>query len=207
MADETPSSDNLPKKETVRITLPPKPADTPSVKRETVRINAPGSPKKETTNLPGLGGAAPAPKPFAPPPSMPKPVVPGSAPKPSLPGAPKPPTAPARPAAPVAAAAPTAATYSETAPVTMKAAAPKKETARIQVAPEARRAMPQATIRMQQTQPLAAPGTVPALRSAPAVAAATPASTTEDPLIGILSWAALAASLVAAALGYLAFAA
>src|SRR2546425_477063 len=70
MADETnpPSSPDTPKKETVRITLPPKPAVTPMTKRETVRINAPGATPKPETAAPA-GGAPPA----APaPPSAPK---------------------------------------------------------------------------------------------------------------------------------------
>lgn len=87
----------------------------------------------------------------------------------------------------------------------LKAAAPKKETARIQVAPDAKRAMPQATIKMQQTQPLAqSPG--PLLR--PASSATTVETISEsDPLVSILSWVVLAASLAAAAINYLAFSA
>ena len=104
MADEDPSAtgaeSSAPKKETVRITLPPKPEDTPMVKRETVRINAPGvAPKKETTALSGatplppLGGSSPTP----PPPSATRPLVPPPFPRP--PSAPVPPGA-ARPSVP-----------------------------------------------------------------------------------------------------------
>lgn|GEM_PF-6224177 len=69
--------------------------------------------------------------------------------------------------------------------------------------------MPQATIKMQQTQPLAqAPA--PALRTAGApmaAAAAATASAEADPLVGILSWVTLVAALAAAVLSYLAFSA
>ena len=96
MADENPSANNpaadpsAPKKETVRITLPPKPDDTPMVKRETVRINAPGvAPKKETTTIGAptpLSGtftpvppASPATRPLTPPPRPPSAIPTGCA--------------------------------------------------------------------------------------------------------------------------------
>lgn len=74
MADQpNTQDDDSTKKETIRITLPPK-ADQPSVKRETVRINVPGTaapapvgqvPKKETSKItltapPPSAPAAPA---------------------------------------------------------------------------------------------------------------------------------------------------
>jgi hypothetical protein len=88
-------------------------------------------------------------------------------------------------------------------------AAPKKETARIQVPPDAKRPMPQSTLKMQQTQPMAATP-APAMRKASLSPAITPIEIDddeEDPMIKILSWVVLAVSLAAAAVGYLAFSA
>jgi hypothetical protein len=97
--------------------------------------------------------------------------------------------------------------------VTQKAAAPKKETARITLPPEggaAKPALPKATVKMQQTQPL---------RQAPA-ASITPAAITtaaaggpavgtgaSDGAVNIMSIAALIVSLISLALVYFAFSA
>jgi hypothetical protein len=216
MSDEDPSasspdSPSIPKKETVRITLPPKAGEpAPTVKRETVRINTPG-PKKETTNI---GGQAPLPppssslpppssatRPLVPPPSPPRPpsapglppmgarpgMPPPSAPKPAVP----PPSAP-KPAAPAA------------APVTIKAA-PKKETARIQVAPTSK-LPPQATVRLTQPGSQLAAGPAPSIRTA-APAAAADTNAEPDMITTILMWAAVGLSLIAAVFSYLAWAA
>jgi hypothetical protein len=219
MADDTPpdAQTSTPKKETVRITLPPKPTDVPVVKRETVRIQPPGTaPKSDSARLPGLGAVPPAP------PSAPKPFVPPAAPKPpgapaiparpaapgaSMPKPPGPPPAPApRPAPPAAApgAAPKAAAYAEAPPVAMKAAAPKKETARISLPPESK-PMPKATIKLQQTQPLAqAPA--PTIRTAGATQVAA-AGGESDAATGILSWVVFVLSLASCVLGYIAYSA
>lgn len=93
----------------------------------------------------------------------------------------------------------------------MKAASPKKETARIQVPPQAK-TMPQATLKMQQPkQPLAA-APVPRIQSAPTLAPAGAGlqgeeEDEEDPMVAPLSWIALIASLIALVMTYLAFAA
>ncbi len=223
MADDTPptgtpESPDSPKNETVRITLPPKAPEASAVKRETVRIQPPGAvPKKDSSRLPGIGGVPPpaAPKPFMPPPSAPKPPgAPGLPARPAPPAGvlpPKPPGAPAvpgaRPAipgAPAAPGAPKAPAYAEAAPAAMKAAAPKKETARISVAPESK-PMPKATIRMQQTQPLSS-APAPALRSAGGLAS-TAVVAEADPMVGVMSWIVLVVSLASAVLGYLAYSA
>lgn len=206
MASDSP----LPKKETVRINLPPQPEDTPMVKRETVRINTPGAaPKKETTTI---GSTAPLPLTEAsptPPPSAPatRPLVPPPAPRP--PSAPGLPAAGARPGMPPIApkpsslppTAPQASGYGEAAkPVTIKAA-PKKETARIQVAPTMK-LPPQATVRLSQpSQPLSA-GPAPAIRTAPAPAAATETVAGPDNIMAGLSIAAAVISLAAAGLSW-----
>src|SRR5687767_3387296 len=182
MADENPpapseSGDDITKSETIRITLPPK-SEPPAVKRETVRINVPGkptmppagiAPKKETTKLPSGSEEATSPgapaspagvsKPFIPPPQVanPLPSSPMSAPRP-LGGAappPKPPTLGARPPVPLKPAVPVAPAGSPE-PVIQRGAVPKKETARITIPTEgAKPALPKATVKMQQTQPLA----------------------------------------------------
>lgn len=89
----------------------------------------------------------------------------------------------------------------------MKAASPKKETARIQVTPEPKRAMPQATIRMQQTQPLSQAPSAAVRTITPAATTATAEPAAADPLVNILTWAVLAVSLAAAATAYLAYSA
>lgn len=235
MADENPpapseASDDVTKSETIRITLPPK-GDQPAMKRETVRINVPGkpimppagvAPKKETTKLPSFaeppaaaGAVAPPPagvsKPFIPPPPGSRPAVSGGLPavKP-LTGTnppPKPPSLGARPTVPLKPTpAPSAPGAPVGEPVTQKAAAPKKETARITLPPEGatKAALPKATVKMQQTQPLVKTS-APSTASPTLVAAPIPSGPTADPLIGALSWAMLLISLAAAAIAYLIF--
>jgi hypothetical protein len=218
MADEDPAElipatdSPMPKKETVRITLPPRPEETPMVKRETVRINAPGAPKKETTTI---GGATPLPSVEStpvppPPPAATRPLVPPPAPRPptapGLPGAARPgmpPVAP-KPSVPLA-SAPKAANYAEAKPVTIKAA-PKKETARIQVAPT-QKLPPQATVKLSQPSAQLSAGPAPALRAAPAPIAAADVPAGEDKVVTILSLAAAVVAIGAAVLGYLAWSA
>lgn len=194
MADENPATnppqdDDSTKKETIRITLPPK-GDAPGVKRETVRINVPGTqsqplssiPKKETSKIslpqgtatppsaPPLGGPATKPLSSAPPP--PAPTGPATKPLSSATPPPKPPplsgrpTVPLRPSAPPSGVVPPPAAPSGIA----RPASPKKETARISLPSEAPKssapALPKATVKMQQTQPLAK-GPVSGTRSQP----------------------------------------
>jgi len=220
MADEDPSetspaAENLsiPKKETVRINLPPNPEETPMVKRETVRINTPGAPKKETTSI---GGAMPLPSvsdPYSappPPPSATRPLIPPPAPPPRPPSAPGIPGA-ARPGMPPIAQRPGIPTSAapkvanpEVKPVTIKAS-PKKETARIQVAPTMK-LPPQQTVRLAQPTQNLSSAPAPALRAASAPAATVEvASTGNETVVNILSWAAMAFALVAAGLSYWAY--
>jgi hypothetical protein len=95
--------------------------------------------------------------------------------------------------------------------VTQKAAAPKKETARITLPPEGTKpAMPKATVKMQQTQPLVRQPSASAIQTAPAVQH-SPASlntggvSTSDSSFNLLAIVALIASLGAAILTYLAY--
>jgi hypothetical protein len=85
-------------------------------------------------------------------------------------------------------------------------ASPKKETARIQVAPT-QKLPAQATVRLvQPTQALSAAPPASAIRSAAAPAATTEAAGS-DTILTALSWAAVVVALAAAALSYLAFSA
>ena len=220
MADEIPPApsetpDDVTKSETIRITLPPK-SEQPAVKRETVRINVPGkpmpppagvAPKKETTKLPTEAGGVPSSATSVPPPPAPKPLptmsLPAARPMSGANPPPKPPSLGARPTVPLKPApAPE--------PVTQKGAAPKKETARITLPPEgtSKPALPKATVKMQQTQPLvksqSAMQPSPQLQqqSAGPLQSAGPAG---DPLMGPLSIAAFILSLVAAGITALIF--
>ena len=201
MADEIPpapsESEDASKAETIRITLPPR-QEQQAVKRETVRINLPGkpstipplgsAPKKESTKLGGgdetaTDLSATVSKPFLTPPPKPpsapstpgipaaKPLAGTTPPKPPSFGArPTVPLKPAPPAGPGLGAGPTPAPAPS--PLAQKAAAPKKETARITLPPEggAKPALPKATVKMQQTQPLvnrSAPMLTPSAPSSP----------------------------------------
>ncbi len=185
MADENsapgvPQDDDSTKKETIRITLPPK-GDQPGVKRETVRIAVPGAesqalgsaPKKETSKV-----QLPPPQSEATPPPFPSPGNPPTKPLSSAVPPPKPPpltgkaTVPLKPAAPRPSGLAPAPTV--TAPLqsggSAKPASPKKETARINLPSEAPKssapALPRATVKMQQTQPLSR-GPTSGIRSQP----------------------------------------
>jgi hypothetical protein len=233
MADENPASsadpnDEADKKETIRITLPPK-TETPVAKRETVRINIPEStgdaPKKETSkvSLPsGSGIAAPPPmsRPSAPPapPPLSKPMS-GMTPPPKPPPLSSKPTIPLRPA-PSGAVPPAAPGGSG---IVAKPASPKKETARISLPGDAPKssapALPKATVKMQQTQPLMKTQPPPSsgvqqtqssasgIRKAPASSSVAPVISTvpakSDTLGLILSILALAAAGAAAFFAYM----
>lgn len=226
MADEIPPApsetpEDVTKSETIRITLPPK-NEQPAVKRETVRINVPGKPqpppvgvmpKKETTKLPTEAGAAPSSS--VPPPPAPKPLptvaLPAAKPMSGANPPPKPPSLGARPTVPLKPApSPSAGPTPAFEPVTQKGAAPKKETARITLPPEgtSKPALPKATVKMQQTQPLQK--TQSAIQPAPQLQQQSPAmmqssGPAADPLMGPLSIAAFVLTLVAAGIVYLIF--
>ena len=167
MADENPTpsaapSDDPDKKETIRITLPPK-GETPVAKRETVRVNltdtAGITPKKETSKvtLPTSGLATPPPiaRPSAPPapPPLSKPVS-GLTPPPKPPSFVSKPTIPLKPAPSGVVPKPVPGVSG----IAAKPASPKKETARISLPTDAPKsfapALPKATVKMQTTQPL-----------------------------------------------------
>ncbi len=224
MADENSPSNtgsSFPKKETVRITLPPRMNEAPAVKRETVRIaQNPSSdkgqtiriqpkntgepqPKKETTKIVSLG-------------SLPPPPVVALPPKPAgipSPPPPKPPTGafsmpPAKPSInPVSPPAPPVS--APAAPVAPKPNAPKKETSRIQIPlPTSRMQMPKATVKLQQTQPLPQGPAASVIKTSTLSTSTGPiAATAEDPLVLVASIAIFIGSAAAAVLSYLTFSA
>jgi Wiskott-Aldrich syndrome protein len=173
-----------PKKETVRITLPPRPNEggggaAPAPKRDTVRINLPARPPTISAPAPLTPPSAgtarpPVAKPLVPPaPSKavtPPPFIPPSAPK---------------------ITSPAAARAIEPAPIPA-AAAPKKETARISVLPDPPKPVP--TVQMKKTQPLI---TMPEAKTGAApINVATAVEPDEDVDLAPMSlcWAVLGAS-------------
>lgn len=209
-----------PKKETVRITLPPPPGSSPpgnGDSRETVRINVASpadeevAPARDPTRkfpLPPRPPAFPSSANSAVRPPAP-PAVPPKAPPPAAPAGQQN-TLPPRPRVlpPLKRVLPPAKSAVTAAPVqypgSAAQSAPKKETARINILPEPSRAP---TVKMSKTQPLltvpapaapttAAPVARPAItpQSAPAKLA-VPASLAGAPVI--LLWIACALSAVA----------
>ncbi|HEY5892489.1 MAG TPA: hypothetical protein VIT91_04590 [Chthoniobacterales bacterium] len=207
-----------PKKETVRITLPPRPTNGIAggvVKHETVRITTSiQSPVAETAPPPlnpppkPLGAGLP-PKPLGaglPPKPLgtglpPKPLGAGLPPRPAAPFAPKPlgalnpavPPAAPKPFSPLASSATAPGPlpsvpkpFGNIAPVAVKPS-PKKETARIQP-PSTPKSLPQATLKLQQTQSVAAtPGA--AVKPAGAVSQKAAPQKQESLLVSVLVFA------------------
>lgn len=241
MSDEIPpapseSTEDATKAETIRITLPPK-TDQPVAKRETVRINLPGkpaptpgttnTPKKETTKIAPVEAGAPPPptgagKPFVPPPPKPPSSIGSGIQKPMSAAVPPPkppslgakPTVPLKPTpAPSAPKPPSSTTNAPVEPVTQRAASPKKETARITLPPEGGKpALPKATVKMQQTQPLvkqpaASVSSASSLQPAPALTtmATAPIEAEPDGMVNVLSAVALVISLISLALVFWAY--
>jgi hypothetical protein len=180
-----------PKKETVRITLPPgagQPPATPAPEPDTVRINLPTRPPPQPPSGPASTPPRPplAQTPLPPPPAKRVDPPPLSRPPPgplagsglASGGVPAPPPMPAPPTGPAA----------ETV-----ASSPKKETARIAGLPTVASKAP--TVEMKKTQPLV---TMPAARKATAPLSVTP--TTAEPIANDVSmglcWALLGVSAV-----------
>lgn len=210
-----------PKKETVRIVLPPRQGGAPGAPlaanpREKAMSNLPAKPVPvppggSTPAIPKppgsvAPGAPSIPKPPAPAsgiPSIPKP--PGGAGIPKPPGStiPKPPGAPAAPIAPVAPKPPgsaaaaisrPAAAAGGGAPVAPQPLKPeaKKETAKVQPGVVTAK-LPQATVKLQKPSQ---PGTVSANINVPAISQA-PAPAPAEELSPVLGVAALVAALLA----------
>ncbi len=186
-----------PKKETVRIALPPRPPGAPTASRapgsETVRINMPARPPANGAPRPPAppsGGAPRPPMSKTPlPPAPAKAVAPPPLFRPSA-AAPAGSVPPSSPSAPRPAAPPGAAGLAS-------AAGPKKETARISVAP-AVPARPGPAIQMKKTQPLVTMPE-PVRQTAPIAVNVAPVEEEEGFIEGIpmsLCWAALAISAI-----------
>ncbi len=106
--------------------------------------------------------------------------------------------------------APGAAQPAEPAePVTQKAAAPKKETARITLPQGAQGGMPKATVKMQQTQPLVRQPAASSIQTSPVIqsmpASYSSASSSPDATLNILAIVAFVISLGAAVLAFLSY--
>ncbi len=232
MADENPAPSQDPneeadKKETIRITLPSK-TESPVAKRETVRINIPETtvtPKKETSKVtvPTSGAVPPPPmsRPSAPPapPPLSKPIS-GMTPPPKPPPLSGKPTVPLKPA-PSGIVPPAAPGGSG---IVAKPASPKKETARISLPGDAPKssapALPKATVKMQQTQPLMKTQPPPAsgiqqqssasgIRKAASPSSVAPVISSSpaksDALSVVLSILALGGAIAAVAFAYLVY--
>jgi len=200
-----------PKKETVRIVLPPRREGQPlaSTPRESAMVNLPPKP----VAAPAPAAEVPA-APVVPPPSFPKPpgslqppAAPGIPKPPTFPGAPKPPAPPAAPAAPGIPAPPKPAGIAPAAPVTVPKPAPvgptpvavkpqaKKETAKVAAAPGIPK--PQATVRLQ---PRPAPSQLSSAAFSVQTVEPAPIETTEEEIPMNFAIAAVAASVIALAI-------
>lgn len=205
---------NEPKKETVRITLPPRPPANPvggaTSARDTVRINLPARPPQNGAAAPGV----PSTKRLVPPPPQTSASAPSERPPIAKRPLPPPSANPVRPptyvppVAPIAAQPrravlpPTTAASSSSTQAAVSAAPhpaavsmPKKETARISILPDPPRQVAP-TVKMTKTQPLVR--TLPATVSQPApinVAPAAPVSTL-DAIPMQLCWAVFGISAV-----------
>lgn len=183
-----------PKKETVRIVLPPRREGQPAAgnPRENAMINLPPKP------APVPPGGAPLPpsglKPPAPPAGLtpPKPPAPPVAPAGLKPPAP---VAPAAPAAPAIPAAPKPAMPAP-APVAVKPEA-KKETAKVSPSPS--KPLPQATVQLTQKAPLPAAASTSSFKTTEVA----PVAEGPDTLTTILGAAALVAALIALGVQFL----
>lgn len=210
----------VPKKETVRITLPPKPMEAGAAKRDTVRIGAVESgsetPKKETTRVSVADPDSGITRAITPPPAPTMKPLSSTPSSPPASIAPRPPTLGAKPS--IGIRPPGAAITARLAPLppaspapgadAVKPGAPKKETARIQVPPQPKPMVPKATVRMPNPAPqpmVSAPPT-----SIVPITTNTMVSSDSEPMIDSLivplSAAAFVVSLVSLVLSYLAYA-
>ncbi len=197
-----------PKKETVRIVLPPRREGQalPTTPRETAMINLPPKPVPAAPSAPAAPPSAPAPPaglqpPSAPsipkPPSFPSapkpPAAPMSAPSvpPSAPGVPKPPSVPPTPTTPGLAPKPAPSAIGP-APVAVKPQA-KKETAKIGSGIAVK---PQATVRLQP-RPQPTQTASASFKIQPSAAVIPAAETTEEEIPMNLAIAALATAIIA----------
>lgn len=225
-----------PKKETTKIVMPeatlPLP---PAAPKDTARIEVPGlvNPAPAPAPAPApVAATSPAPAPVAPPPpSATRPLAPPPPRPPSQAGMPLPPAKPmsgvtpppkppslggARPTVPLKPALAPASAVQAPPAAPVKPATPKKETARITL-PGAgsalgKPAMPKATVKMQQTQPLISKP-APSLRQSSAMTPAPAISSSpslqmesgSDKATSVLSIVALVLSLVSFGLVFWAF--
>lgn len=178
-----------PKKETVRIVLPPRREGQQAAgnPRENAMINLPPKPAPAGAVPPPPGLKPPAPP--APPAGLKPPGAPMAPPM-----APKPPGIVAAPAAPVAAIAPSPLAP---APVAIKPET-KKETAKVSPSP-ASKPLPQATVQLSPKPPAAAAAATSSFK----LTAPTQATQTQDSMTTILGAAAVVSALIALAVQFI----
>lgn len=208
-----------PKRDTIRINLPGQTVDEEA--RTTMPIRLPGVgapvPPPSAPSAPSLpkppgslpvppAGSLPVPPKFPAAPLPPKtgvtlPTPPAGA-MPPLPKPPVAPSAPVPPAAPSAPVPPSAASKPQTAAAPVKPVTPKKETTRIPVPPNPK-VMPKATVKLNQTAPLASMP-APSIKTAEVqTAEADQQNSVNDPLMLPFSIAALVAAVFAFAMAFL----
>ncbi len=186
-----------PKKETVRITLPPPPAGPATAGRETARINLPARPPANgMAPRPPISAGAPAARPPQAQTPLPPPPARAVAPPPVFRKAPVPP--PSASSAAPAGVAPLMPRPAPVAPVgsgTASSAGPRKETARISLLPEPP-TRPAPVVEMKKTQPLITmPERAKQTASIAVNLAPTAVETFIDEIPMPLCWALLAASI------------
>ncbi len=177
------------------IPPPPKPPSQAAV---------PPGPPKPVGSASGISAPPPKPPTLAGRPTLPmKPGAPPVAPRPGMPSAPSA-VRPPGPPAPSGVKAPE--------PIAQRAAAPKKETARITLPAEgAKPALPKATVKMQQTQPLVRQPSASTIQAAPMIQTSPTALSTvasapaSDGLLNVLAIIAFIVSIGAAVLAFLAY--
>lgn len=201
-----------PKKETVRIVLPPRKDNQPATAnpRETVMLNlppkpasiAPGVPPKPPGLVPPAPSGSGLPKPPLPPSTGSLPTPPAPSAPPAAPGsAPTPPKPPMPPVGglkqpPSSAGIPAQSTI---APAPLKTA-PKKETAKVPANTETTKPLPQATVQMAKPPaPVQSPGGASSIKIAPGSITKAPSNipvAEEKPVFAI---AALVTAIIALA--------
>lgn len=185
----TPEFMSEPKKETVRIVLPPRREGQSAAgnPRENAMINLPPKPAPAPT------GGAPLPPAGLKPPSPPVGLTPPKPPSaPLAPAGLKPPMAPASPAV----AAPKPAAMLAPAPIAVKPEA-KKETAKVTPSPS--KPMPQATVQLTPKAPLPSAAATSSFKTSDVA----PVAEAPDSMTTILGAAAVVAALIALGVQFL----
>ncbi|MGH8048703.1 MAG: hypothetical protein ACREKL_15795 [Chthoniobacterales bacterium] len=205
-----------PKKETVRIVLPPRREGQPlsSTPRETAMINLPPKPVPASADAPPAPPAPPSAPPAmpAPPAGLQPPSAPGVPKPPGMPGVPKPPAPPSAPGVPKPLSAPPSVVKAPSSPTVMLKVPPsvgpapaavtpaaKKETAKINPA-SGIAVKPQATVKLQPRPPQPSQTTSATFKVKSSEIIPAPETVEEEEIPMNLSIITLVAAVVALAL-------